>query len=205
MSAKSLSPKYRAGKCWVHLFIRWSGALLLALALVNLINAGTSEASLIVLDPLLGIPFRLAVLVVGGLELVVALICLFGCQAPLQSGLIAMLVTNFMVYRVGLLWQGCPTQWGCLGNPLDQLKFFSGTADEAMFLIFAFLLVGSCVAAVWLWLHEPDLVNKCKDQLESLKIACPDCGVHIGFAGNALGQKISCPHCHMDITLKEPA
>jgi hypothetical protein len=204
MPAKPLSEKHPAGKIWVHLFIRWAGALLLALALVNLIQAGTSGPSLIVLDPLLGIPLRLAVLAVGGLELVVALICLFGRQAGLQSGLIAWLATNFAVYRAGLLWQGCHTQWGCLGNPLDRLRLLPSLADHGLYFLLACLLLGGYAALVWLWFGEPASVRNWKERIEGLKMSCPACGVHIKFALQYLGQKIPCPHCRANITLRKP-
>jgi phage FluMu protein Com len=38
-----------------------------------------------------------------------------------------------------------------------------------------------------------------------LKMSCYFCKKHIEFPAYAIGVKIQCPHCKMDITLKEPA
>jgi hypothetical protein len=38
-----------------------------------------------------------------------------------------------------------------------------------------------------------------------LKISCFFCKEHIEFPGHAIGEKLKCPHCKMDITLKELA
>jgi hypothetical protein len=40
---------------------------------------------------------------------------------------------------------------------------------------------------------------------ELLKMTCFFCKEHIEFPSHALGEKIPCPHCKMDITLKEQA
>jgi uncharacterized paraquat-inducible protein A len=38
-----------------------------------------------------------------------------------------------------------------------------------------------------------------------IRTSCFFCGGHIEFPAHALGQKLQCPHCKRDITLKEPA
>lgn len=204
MSATPQPVAFSTGNIWVTLFTRLAGALLLALALVNLIDAGTNGQSLSVLDPLLGLPLRYAMLTVGGLELLVALVCLFGKRTGLQTTLAAWTVTNFAVYLVGLRWQGCHTQWGCLGNPLDRLRLFSGAADYGMYCIFTCLLVGSYATVVWLWLGEPVLVRNRKEKIESIKMSCPSCGIHIRFAMQNIGQITTCPKCRTTITLRQP-
>jgi len=45
----------------------------------------------------MGIPLRYAVLLVGGFELAVALICLFGRRLGLQIGWLAWMATNYAV------------------------------------------------------------------------------------------------------------
>ena len=192
------------GKTCVQIFIRFAGTLLLAISLVNLIQAGTNGQTLSVFDPLLGIPLRFAALTVGGMELLVALVCLFGKRTGLQTALVAWLMTNFAVYRIGLLWQGCHTQWGCLRNPLDGLRLFPSAADLGMYFILAGLLVGGYAAVLWLWLGEPVLARNRKEQVESLKMSCPSCGIHIKFARQDLGRKIACPKCRTTITLRKP-
>jgi len=88
-------PKRMAEQTWVRAFIRLAGALLLVMALVHLLNAGAYGERLLVFDPLLGIPSRLALLLVAGLELAVALFCFFGGPPGLQAALVAWLAANF--------------------------------------------------------------------------------------------------------------
>lgn len=204
MATQSASETNPVGKTAVGIFIRLAGALLLAMALVNIIHAGTNGQSLEILDPLLGIPIRMAGLIVGCMELVVALVCLLGKRAGLQAMLIAWLITNFAVYRIGLLWQGSHTQWGCLGNPLERLQIFSGAADLGIYFIFGSLLIGGYVSVFWFWLGESFLGRKRKEQGESFKMTCSSCGVHIRFARQNLGQKIPCPKCRTTIILRKP-
>jgi hypothetical protein len=140
---------------------------------------------------------------VGGLELVVALFCLFGRQTGIQLGGLAWLATNFLVYRLGLLWQGSHTQWGCLGNPVADLRLVSGAADYSLYIILAGLLLGSYAAVFWLWFEGRAALPR-RLVSNQFKMACPACGVHIKFSKNNLGQKIPCPHCRATITLRQP-
>ena len=48
------------------------------------------------------------------------------------------------------------------------------------------------------------LARRRKEQLESLKMACPECGLHIKFAVQNLGQNIPCPQCKTTVTLRKP-
>ena len=89
--------------------------------------------------------------VVGGLELVVALVCFFSKRVYLQAGLVAWLTTNFVMYRLGLLWVGYHKPCPCLGNLTDMLHISSQTADTAMKIILAYLLIGSYATLFWLW------------------------------------------------------
>lgn len=93
----------------------------------------------------------LSILAVGGVELVIALLCLATRRVWLQLGLVAWLATNFLVYRLGLLWIGYHRPCGCLGNLTDALGISPKTADVAMKLVLAYLLVGSYAALYWLW------------------------------------------------------
>jgi hypothetical protein len=216
MPAKSLSDKFPVSEILIGLFFRLMGALLFAMALVNLINASVNGQSLIFFDPLLGFPLRYTVLTVGSMELAVALVCLFGKKIGLQAGLVAWLITNFAVYRIGLLWQGCHSQWGCLGNPMDSLRLFSSAADCSLFFILTCMLLGGYAALGWLWLgrkkdQKPQPVTPSPGRIgrnqgvfvRTLKISCTACGGHIEFPTNFFGERIPCPHCKAIITLQK--
>jgi hypothetical protein len=108
-------------------------------------------------DPVLSIPFRDVFIIVGVLELVVAAVCFFGKRVGLKAGLVALLATNFSVYRLGLLLVGYHRPCSCLGNLTDALHIPSQTADTAMKIILAYLLIGSYATLFWLWRQRRQL------------------------------------------------
>jgi len=132
------------------LFIFSSGVILIITAIGKLISVSGSVRILQEHDPILAIPFRDVFLIVGGLELVVAAVCLFGKRLGLQAGLIAFLATDFVIYRLGLLLIGYHRPCHCLGNLTDALHISPETANTAMKIILAYLLVGSYAALFWI-------------------------------------------------------
>ena len=90
----------------IRLFLYSAGALILATAVAKFFSASGSARILQSRDPILMIPLQYVFWIVGGIELAVALVCLLGRRARLQAGLVAWLATNFVVYRLGLLWIG---------------------------------------------------------------------------------------------------
>jgi methylamine utilization protein MauE len=135
----------------VSIFIFFSGVLLFLTAIAKLISAGGGVRILQEHDPILSLTFRCVFLIVGLFELAVALVCLFGKRIELQAGLIALLATNFAVYRLGLIWIGYHRPCKCLGNLTDALHIPPQTADTAMKIILAYLLIGSYATLFWLW------------------------------------------------------
>jgi len=163
---------------------------------------------------MLGIPLRYAVLMVGGFELVVALICLFGKQVGLQAGWLAWLATNFIVYWIGLLSMHSHPQATCIGSFTDPLRLAGGTTGLVLEFIPVYLLLGSYAAVIWLWREgrAARLVAAKRGgdgrsragAFESLKMSCALCNGHIAFSAENLGQKIPCPHCKTTVTLMKP-
>jgi hypothetical protein len=91
--------------------------------------------------------FQLAAVV----ELCVAAICFLNKNRMLQAGLIALLSSNFLLYRIGLYWEGYHGLCHCLGNLTDALHISPQTADTVMKIILAYLLIGSYITLFWLW------------------------------------------------------
>ena len=183
----------------IRLFIYSAGAILLAAALDRFFIAMGDTQFLALPEPILGIPLRFALLVVGGLELLVALICLFGRQTSLQLGWLAWLATNYLIYRIGLVAMHCQSQASCisgLGNPLQLTRGTMGGMTAAVPL---YLLLGSFTALVWLWAG-----SWLKMDGGSLKMSCSACGGHIRFSTQNVGRKITCPHCWCTVTLRKP-
>lgn len=132
-------------------FMVSAGVLLLATAAAKLVSAGGNARILQFPDPVFAIPFRRVFWIVGGLELVIALICLFGKWPRLQAGLVAWLATSFAVYRLALNLSGYHSPCHCLGNLTDALHISPETADNAMKVVLAYLLIGSYATVFWLW------------------------------------------------------
>ena len=115
------------------------------------ISASGSARILQYPDPVFYISFRHVFWIVGGLELLVALVCFFGKWMGLQAGLVAWLASTFMAYRLNLVWVGWHKPCSCLGNLTDTLHISPQTADTAMKIVLGYLLLGSYAALFWLW------------------------------------------------------
>jgi hypothetical protein len=181
---------------WVRWFVLSAGAILLAAALNRFLIASGQAPGLSMPEPILGIPLRYGVLLVGALELVVALICLFSKRVGFQLVWLVWLCFDFVVYRAALYSMHAHPQTTCIGSPTDPLHL-SGMIISRVFPVIPFyLLAGGCAAALWLW----SLGRKTR----YLKMPCPSCGVHIKFFEKRLGEKAPCPHCRTAITLRRP-
>jgi hypothetical protein len=88
---------------------------------------------------------------VGGIEVAVALVCIFSKRTWLPAGLVAWLATGFLAYRIGLVAVGYHRPCSCMGNLTDALHIPPQTADTAMKIILAYLLIGSYASLFWLW------------------------------------------------------
>jgi hypothetical protein len=183
----------------IKFFILSASGILLAAALTRFVIAAGSAPAMALPEPMLGLPLRYAVLMIGGIELIVALICLFGRQTGLQIGWLAWLTSDYLIYRIGLLTMHCHAQATCLGSLTDPLQLSRGMIGWIMSLLPFYLLLGSYAALGWLWLER----RRAK-AAKFLKMTCPACGVHIRFDVRNLGRKIPCPHCQKDITLRKP-
>ena len=120
-------------------------------SVAKLISASGSARILQYPDPVFYISFRHVFWIVGGLELLVALVCFFGKRMGLQAGLVAWLASTFMAYRLNLVWVGWHKPCSCLGNLTDTLHISPQTADTAMKIVLGYLLLGSYAALFWLW------------------------------------------------------
>ncbi len=163
---------------WIQLFILAAGFILLAGALNRFLIAAGQAQVLSLPDPLLGIPLRWAVLIVGMFELTVALICLGSARAPARSGSrprgphqdaanlaapahvgwplawLAWLGISYVVFGIGLVWQHCPPQATCIGSLTDPLRLSHGITGYIFeFLPFG-LVLGSCAAIFSFWLSK---------------------------------------------------
>jgi len=144
---------------FVRFFLQSAGVLLLITAFAKLASSFGSAHVLESSEPLLSISFRHIFRIVGAIELVIAFICLFGKSISLRAVFVAWLATVFVLYRFGLWWIGYHKPCNCLGNLTDALHIPPQTADTAMKIILAYLLIGSYATLFWLWRQRKKAVS----------------------------------------------
>jgi hypothetical protein len=191
----------------VKFFIYSAGGILLAATLIRFVIAAGGAQALTLPEPVLGFPLRYEVMMVGGIELIVALMCLFGKQIDLQIGWLAWLSTYLVVYRIILLWLHFHPQATCIGSLTDPLHLSRGITGAVTVLIPFYLVFGTYASAAWLWLAKGGRAALRAARLPltgSLKMVCAACGGHIAFPIKNLGKQTACPHCKTGVTLREP-
>jgi ribosomal protein S27E len=182
---------------WIRDFALSVGALLLAAGLERFITAAGDSQVLVMADPLLGMPVRYAVLCVGGMEVLVGLVCLFGRPGGIQTLLLVWLMTNWAVYQAGRLFMGSNVRCACLDSMTDPLRLSGGWVAQVTALLPFYLLAGAYAVLVVTWMRQ-----RTRRRQEYLKVACPGCGGHIEFPTEGIEWKIDCPHCGGAIRLR---
>jgi hypothetical protein len=140
-------------------YLHSAGLLLLITAIAKLISACGSAPILQNPDPILLISFRNVFCVVGGVELLVALMCFFIKNVGWRAGFVACLATSFLIYRLGLLWIGYHRPCSCLGNLTGAIHIPPQIADTVMKIILVYLLIGSYAILFWLWGQRRKIVS----------------------------------------------
>lgn len=134
-----------------RLFLYSAGTLLLVTGFAKLISSFGNGAILQTRDPLFGMKFGALFQFSSGVEMAIALICIFGKKAWFSSGSVAWLATSLLFYRIGMVLVGYHRPCSCMGNLTDALYISPETADIIAKVILAYLLVGSYTMLVWLW------------------------------------------------------
>lgn len=134
-----------------HAFIAITGGVLVFTGLAKVWSSLGDSKFLALVDPIVGIKFGQLMLMVGMVEIAIALVCFFGKRQTLALGLVAWLSTNFVVYRLGLWWMGWKKPCSCLGNLTDALHISPQAADNIMKVVLAYLLLGSYGLLIWKW------------------------------------------------------
>lgn len=174
-------------------FALFAGGALFFIGLAEILGAIGQSQVLGLTDPIFGISFRHLMLLTGMVQLAISPVLLFTNWRMLGLGLAAWISANFLVFRIGLWSMGWHHSSGFM---IDPLGLSMAATDVISSLLSTILLVGS-VAILWLERRKVQAAN-------FLKMPCPSCGGHIRFAIQNLGQKISCPHCQKETTLRKP-
>lgn len=135
----------------IRLYFYAAGVILLFTAAAKFYSAFGQVAILYSKDPLTGLVFKDLLRAVGGIEAVVAIICIFCRQRLLSAVLVALLSSCFLVYRIGLAWIGFHKPCSCLGNLTDALHVAPQTADSVMKIVLGYLFIGSYAVLFWLF------------------------------------------------------
>lgn len=127
------------------------GAILAITASAKLIGGSEDAQLLNYLDPIFKIPFSHLLLAVGILEIGIAVICFFPSQLRAANYLVAWFSTSLLVYRLGTWYVHWHRPCGCLGGLTDAIHITPQTADMAMKIVLAYLLIGSYGSLFCLW------------------------------------------------------
>lgn len=123
-------------------FVLIAGILLAITGAAKIISAFGTQMALIQTDPLAHISFRHLLVLVGIVEIIIACFCLFTDETTFNNLLIAWFSTILCVYRIGLHVMGWKQPCHCLGSLADALHISSRTADIAMKIVLAYLIIG---------------------------------------------------------------
>jgi hypothetical protein len=178
-----------------RLFTDCTAALLAALATMlaisNFAGAGLVQPH----DPLFALSLRTLFWIVGGGSVAVMCGAIFLRSARFKLLLILWFTANLLVYGIVARWQGGHNLRGYLGSVAHTFDLSALLVNQLTCLLFVFLFIASAALLLWNWLAKPEAVP--------LKTICAHCGGHIAFSASNLGQKIPCPHCHKEITLRK--
>jgi hypothetical protein len=132
-------------------FLKSAGWALALTALGKAVSAIGSARALDVADPLIGIPFRQLLLLVGLGEFLIGFSCLFTDRRRLSLLAVAWIATGFLLYRLGLWLVGWHHPCQCMGAFAGMLHLSDHAADNIMKGVLAYLLVGSYGILLWEW------------------------------------------------------
>src|ERR1035437_4880545 len=136
----------------LRIFTNSAAALLLAMASALFLINLTGPVHLVQPhDPIFAISLRYLFWIIGGIAVLAAWLCLFSERPALPTAWVAWLATNFLIYRIGLYWNGCHDLTGFLGSFSYAFGIPAKAANMMADLAFAYLLMGSCAALLWQW------------------------------------------------------
>ena len=124
-------------------FLYSAGFLLLVTGLAKIVSFFGKAKLLNAPDPITGIHFRYLLLLIGMIEISISIFCFFSRRLEFKAMLVAVLATNFALYRLGLYLMHYHSPCACLGGMTDAIGVPSAIADNVMKGVLAYLLIGS--------------------------------------------------------------
>jgi hypothetical protein len=150
----------------VRFFIRSAAVLLLITAVAEWIASSGPPKTLQTPDPFLSLPFRYLLWAVGGIQLIIALVCAGNKRVWLPAASVVWLATSFTFYRLGLFLTDyqlcccsgsllgsapCCSDSPCIGDLTVANVISLRTADTIAVAMAAYLLIGGCCTLFWWW------------------------------------------------------
>ena len=148
-----------------QIFLYLAAALLLLTAMAKLVSLSGDAHVMDYPDPLLGLSNRQTLLLVAGIELVMAGCMVSRLALPLKYLCAAWLGGEFLIYRLALAVLKPGTPCKCLGTLTGQLHISERTAGWALTFIAAYLVFG----ALWFFALSP----------RTAKLPVADCGLEV--------------------------
>lgn len=184
-----------------------------ALFLANIANSRVTQPH----DPLFAIPMDSFFWFLALAATAVIFVCVLMRNLSLKLAGIFGFASTLIIYRLGLLSIGAHNANG-YADPLAFTFNLSNVSTNCILnVLFLYLFLLSATLLNWTILSASEVVpcksvstnGKVYDSLPPLNahqnISCPACAGRIEFPEYAVGQTIPCPHCKMEIILKEPA
>ena len=113
-------------------FLLSAGVVLSITGVAKAVSAIGPARALDVADPVVGLPLRQLLLLVGLLELLVGFFCLFTNKRQFSILSLAWISSGFLVYRIGLWIIGWHKPCSCMGSLTEMLHISPQTADNIM-------------------------------------------------------------------------
>ena len=144
--------------------LRWfqysAAAVLIVTALLKIVSLQTGVRFLLLKDPVFIFISNGQIMALSAiLELCVAIILIRKLDRVFQFTTLLGLSSILFFYRLGLAWISPNEPCKCYGRATDWLHISTQTADTAMKIILAYLLIGSCATLFWLWRQQKKAVS----------------------------------------------
>lgn len=131
---------------WTRVFI-FSAFIIFAITGTAKVLSSAGKAEILRQpDPIFRIQFSSLLFLVGLVEVIVSALCLILKSNYSKLIVIALLSTNILAYRIGLLLVGYQKPCSCLGSLTSAIHVSPHLADSVMKITLLYLLVGSYAA-----------------------------------------------------------
>lgn len=129
-----------------------AAAVLIITALLKIYSLQTGVRFHLLNDPVFPFITNSQIMALSAiLELCVAIILIRKIDRVFQFTALLGLSSIFLFYRLGLAWISPNEPCKCYGRATDWLHISPQTADTAIKVILAYLLLGSYASLFWLW------------------------------------------------------